>query len=195
MRIAVKLHFGKPVLSVLICHLRERADSLNRLLKTLHDQTAGSEQVEIILCDDPRGSMSIGAKRNLLVGWSAGEYVAFIDDDDNVSDTYIAKILKALRRKPDCVGITGKYIVAGQPEWTFRHSITVSRWCRDKVRRIYFRTPNHLNPVRRDIAISHPFPDIQFGEDRVFSDSIKIDLHDEVFIEDPIYYYYYDNNK
>lgn len=184
----------KPVLSILVCHLPERENFLKILMTRLKSQTI-EVPVEIITADHPGGMVSIGKKRNILVNESKGEYICFVDDDDLVSGSYVRNILKAVKSKPDCVGITGKYLVKGQPEWEFRHSITVERWCKDRSRRIYFRTPNHLNPIKRDLVIQCPFPDKQFGEDKDFSDLIKPLLKTEEFVETPIYYYIYVEDK
>lgn len=177
-----------PILSVLICHLPERSLLLQRLLIRLKPQIVG-KPVEIIINDAPKG-MTIGEKRNLLVGESHGKYLAFIDDDDLVSENYVSLILEAIKKRCDCIGIVGIYSKEGKKDWTFRHSITVSRWCKDVGRRIYFRTPNHLNPIKREFVLKCPFPKIQSGEDRAFSDSIRSLLRSETFIEEPIYYYY-----
>jgi len=182
-----------PTISILICHLPERKSYLDFLLSRLKHQVI-ERPVEILIADQPRG-MSTGDKRNYLVGLSKGEYVCFVDDDDLVSSSYVDKILRALKTKPDCVGITGKYLVKGQNEWSFRHSITVERWCKDKMRRIYFRTPNHLNPIKREIVVKCPFPSVTFGEDRAFSDAIRPLLKTEIYIEPPIYYYYFVKDK
>jgi glycosyltransferase involved in cell wall biosynthesis len=179
-----------PKLSILICHLPERENYLKLLLGRLQPQTI-EVPVEIITASHPRGEVSIGCKRNILVNESKGEYVCFVDDDDLVSGNYVPNILRSIKTKPDCVGITGKYLVKEKPEWSFRHSITVENWCKDKSRRIYFRSPNHLNPIKRELVVKCPFPDIQFGEDRNFSDQIKPLLKTEVFVETPIYYYIY----
>lgn len=184
----------KPKLSVLICHLPERENFLKLLLSRLQPQ-AIDVPVEIITADHPRGVISIGEKRNILVNESKGEYVCFIDDDDLISGNYVSNVLRATKNNPDCVGINGKYLVRGKPEWTFRHSITVERWCKDKARRIYYRTPNHLNPIKRELVIQCPFPDKQFGEDKDFSDAIKPFLKTEFFVELPIYYYIYVEGK
>jgi glycosyltransferase involved in cell wall biosynthesis len=183
-----------PVLSILICHIEEREKFLRNLLIRLHQQVI-NEPVEIIIAKHPRGTVTIGEKRNILVKESSGEYLCFIDDDDLISDNYVSLILNAAKTNPDCIGITGLYIEEGKPNWTFRHSITVNRWCKDKDRRIYFRTPNHLNPIKKTIAVKCPFPEIQFGEDRSFSDQVKVFLKTETYIEQPIYYYIFVKDK
>jgi glycosyltransferase involved in cell wall biosynthesis len=182
-----------PILSILICHLPERTEFLNKLLFRLRLQVLRTP-VEIIVASHGRG-ISIGRKRNILVDASTGKYVAFIDDDDMVAFSYVSNILEAVRNGVDCIGITGKYLEKNKPDWSFRHSITVGWWCKDKQLRIYYRSPNHLNPIKRELVAQCQFPEISFGEDKVFSDAIKPLLRTERFIEEPIYYYHYVKNK
>jgi len=177
-----------PVLSILICHLPDRVSLLN-LLDELKKQTETKDNVEILVCDDPRGSITIGGKRNLLLNAAKGTYAAFIDDDDMVSPNYIQKVLNASRDGKDCIGIVGIIKRKNWPDWAFRHSITVGRWCKDKSALIYFRTPNHLNPVKLEIAKKVMFKEIDHGEDKDYSERLRPLLKNETFIEHPIYFY------
>lgn len=173
-------------LSVLICHIPERHRLLDRLLALLEPQK--QHLIEVIVDD---GGGSIGVKRNRLLDKANGQYVAFVDDDDLVSDDYAESVCSMIAMSnPDCVGIVGLVIQPGKDTWTFRHSISVDRWCKDKERHIYFRCPNHLNPIKASIAKSIRFPDISHGEDRDWSERIRPYLKTEEFIEHPIYFYY-----
>lgn len=173
------------LLSVLTCHLPDRKVELDRLIAKLGPQMTPKTEHLINTDDAPTG-----LKRNRLMEKAKGKYVSFVDDDDIVSDDYVIEILKAIGNNPDCVGIVGIITVNGQNPWQFRHSITVNRWCKDKANKIYFRTPNHLNALRRDIALSAGFNStLTWGEDRDFSERLKGRLKTETFIEKPIYYY------
>ena len=176
-----------PVLSILICHLPEREVSYLALLDQLGIQTSGN--VEVLVDDTPRGVLTIGEKRNNLLASSTGRYVAYIDDDDLIAGNYVRLILNAAREDNDCIGMTGILRRKDKPDWQFRHSITVGRWCKDRNRHIYFRTPNHLNPIKADIAKSVGFVPISHGEDRDYSDRIRPLLKTETFIEQAIYIY------
>ena len=175
------------MLSILICTIPSRCGKLNVLLDNLNNQAALQDQLVEIITDDTVG-ISIGEKRNRLVNRAVKKYVSQIDDDDQVSPEYVFSILQATESNPDCVGICGK-IWHRNEWWTFRHSITVGRWCRDKHNKIFFRTPNHLNPILRELCLAAPFPDTSYGEDREFSERVRPLLKTEAFIEDAIYYY------
>jgi glycosyltransferase involved in cell wall biosynthesis len=178
------------VLSILICSLPERTNQLTRLLTVLDKQVNQHKiEVEYLIDFTPRGMMTTGFKRNELLYRAKGEYVCYVDDDDLVSTDYVSKILAAAKCDSDCIGIVGILKRKGRPDWTFRHSITVDRWCKDKEKKIYFRTPNHLNPIKRRLADLTGFNNLTIGEDRDYSDRIKSHLKTETFIEGPIYYY------
>ncbi len=199
------------ILSVLICHIWERKKELQRLLDCLLPQMkAGSscseslpsytfsyystenDEVEILLLSDERGGMSIGQKRNMLLRneMTRGEYICFVDDDDLVSSDYIAKILTALKSKPeaDVVGMEGVLKRNGWDDEPFFHSLKYDHWYSEGKR--HFRNPNHLNPVRRELALQVGFPpDSSYGEDHWYSDKLLPLLKTEVMIEGCIYFY------
>jgi glycosyltransferase involved in cell wall biosynthesis len=172
-------------LSILICGLKEREKLLLNLAKCLKFQ--GTSEIEILANID-NGEISIGQKRNQLLGASKGEYICFVDDDDYVSPLYITKILKAIQESPDCVGIEGYIVQKGQGPKKFIHSLKYDEWFEKD--NIYYRCPNHLNPIKREIACSVGFPEKFYHEDRDFSLTVKPLLKTESYIEEPIYFYY-----
>jgi hypothetical protein len=182
------------MLSILICSLNSRQRQLNELLSILEPQIRG-QPVEILIEKDG-GTMPIGTKRNLLLKRASRKYLAFVDDDDKVDPAYVPLILNAIKtgNEPDCIGMVGVMVGGRYNGWMFRHSITVNRWCKDKKNLLFFRTPNHLNPIKSSLAKTITFPVSNFGEDRAYSDAIRLLLRTERFIEHPIYYYQ-QNNK
>jgi len=174
------------MLSILICTMPSRANKLARLMSILTPQMR--PEVEILIESD-EGQMSIGAKRNKLLSMATRKYVVFVDDDDTVHPQYIDMIFQAIGfSDPDCIGICGE-ILYGNSTWQFRHSITVGRWCKDKLNKLFFRTPNHLNPIKREHALKAKFPEISYGEDKQYSESVRPFLKTEAFIEGSIYFY------
>ncbi len=176
-------------LSILICSLQERQEKLNRLMEVLKPQI--NDEVEVIIKSDSR-QMSIGTKRNSLLNEAKGEYIAFIDDDDVVSADYVNKILSAIESKPDCCGIQGTITFQGRCPRTFIHSLEYANWFEKD--NIYYRCPNHLNPVKRELALKVGFKEVNFGEDRDYSTRLFPLLKTEIMISDSIYYYYYEKN-
>ena len=156
-----------PRLSILIAALDKREKSLRELLDILHQQIfalANPWQVEIRVARD-RGELPVGTKRQRLLREAGGDFVCFIDDDDLVAPTYVADILFAIDRQPgvDCVVFGGRLEVDGRFAGPFDYSIAHQRYY--QVGNRYFRTPNHLCPVRRDLAIQVGFKAVNCGED------------------------------
>lgn len=173
-----------PILSVLICSLHNRKASLDKLLERLIPQMNAFTEV-IIAADN--GEISIGAKRNKLLDSANGEYICYIDDDDLVSENYISRILKALEAKPDCVGIEGMITVGGKNPKKFLHSIRYQVW--EEKDGVYLRYPNHLNPIKKLLALQARFTQKNHGEDADYSDRVKPLLKTEVYLDEPIYFY------
>lgn len=173
--------------SILICSLASRADKLQRLMNALQPQI--NESVELLIKTD-NGEMPIGKKRNLLLEEATGDYIAFVDDDDLVSDDYVKKILEATESKPDCCGIQGIITFQGQNPKMFIHSLRYKEWFEQN--NIYYRCPNHLNPVKREIALQVRFPETNFGEDKDYSVRLLPFLKEEYFISGVVYHYLYE---
>jgi len=141
------------------------------------------------------GVFSIGEKRNSLVQHSTGKYISQIDDDDDVSDDYIEKVLEGCRTDCDVVGLTGIITFNGKTPKKFIHSIRYKEWYEDKG--AYYRCPNHLNPIKASIAKRFPFKEVNHGEDLDYSMRLQKAgvLLTEHFIEEPYYFYKYISNK
>lgn len=198
------------LLSILICHLFERDTKLDRLLNRLLPQlgiperpfalqpviTQGESaigyfsngEVEVLVLGD-KGGMSIGRKRNALLTAARGEFACYIDDDDMVNPRYVERILAAIKLKPtiDVVGMEGVLKRDGFPDEPFYHSIQHKEWRSEDKR--HYRPPNHLNPVRRELALKVMFPELNHGEDFDYSNRLLPLLKTEVVIEETIYEY------
>jgi glycosyltransferase involved in cell wall biosynthesis len=182
------------LLSVLIATLESRKESLNRLLDQLHGQMDRHNlrgAVEILpRCD--RGEEPIGRKRNRLVESAAGEFIAFVDDDDTVSDDYLPRIHDALELYPDvdCLGIKGEITFNGKQPRLFVHSLQYRDYfTRDGT---YYRPPYHLNPMRRAIASRYRFAEVRYSEDVEWALRMRRDgaLRSEHFIDTVLYHYH-----
>ena len=154
------------------------------LLKALEKQK--TDEVEILVNSD-NGKKKIGTKRNELLDQAQGDYVAFIDDDDFVSNDYVKLILEAIEKEPDCVGFKGKLTRDGQSAGIFIHSLKYKKWFQKGNQ--YYRCPNHLNPIKREFALKVKFPNSSWGEDRDYSIGLRKYLEKEVFIDKILYFY------
>jgi hypothetical protein len=181
------------LLSILIPTLESRREQFSALRAALEGQIARcglSGRVEVVsLCDD--GSIPTGAKRNDLVARARGEYVASVDDDDLVSDCYVELISAALKASPgmDCVGITGEITYRGIHLRSFCASTRNSDYRTENG--VVLMPANHLNPIRREIALRYAFEPVWRQEDSDWA--LRLGragaLRTETFIAAPVYHY------
>jgi len=153
-------------LSILTPAVPSRIEQVNGLRAMIAAQIRDNMPIEhLILFDNKR--RTVGEKRDALLRIALGEYVAFVDDDDFVSDDYVALILQKTWLGPDVI--------------TFRQQATVN----DQIAEIEFRLghPNqpflpgtlvkrnawHICAWRRSLAIASHFPASNYGEDWAFA--------------------------
>ena len=183
-------------LSILIPTLISRVSQFSNLLAELSSQK--NDNVEIVWSSDD-GTKSIGEKRNELIARAKGEYICFIDDDDEVSRNYVALILKALEFNPTHCSLKGLYTVDGKAASIFHHSTIYKEYktnTNDQAIK-YERYPNHLNVIRKDIAAKYSFVPINHGEDTEWATQLLKggELTTEANIKEVLYYYKYKSDK
>lgn len=174
-------------LSILIPSLKSRAEKLNALIAKIKAQDTTGEVEVLHMVDE--GKLSVGSKRNCLLKMATGEYVAFVDDDDDISEDYVSKVLSAIKSGCDCCSLTGRIVFSDGYSRLFFHSMEYDSWIDDHEKKEYYRPPNHLNAVKRSIASNVVFPAYNSGEDRVYSMSLKSRVKTEAVIDGVIYTY------
>lgn len=178
-------------LSILIPTMPKRGAFLARLMAILEPQV--SNDVEILTAP---GAGSIGSKRNALIAEAKGEFVAFVDDDDRVSGDYISELLAGISKGVDVVAIRGIWSKNGGPGQEFidlpyqEHSGQIGVG-------VFLRGVQHLDAVRRSIAIQVPYKDTSFGEDKDWTETIEATGLVKTWhqVDHPIYFYEYRTRK
>jgi glycosyltransferase involved in cell wall biosynthesis len=103
----------KPKLSILTATIPGREKQVTALQSKIEQQRAElcqpwkndktwPSRVEHLVLSDNK-TRSIGAKRQALVDIARGDYIAFVDDDDDISDDYVASLLAATETGADCI--------------------------------------------------------------------------------------------
>ena len=177
-------------LSILIPTLPTRIDSYANLIKMLNKQVIENNlinRVQILTLGDTK-EYSVGKKRNLLLEMSIGKYVCFIDDDDKISDSYLFEIIRAIQSNADVITFCGEYIEQNKTQ-NFSISKTHKRDYTEGEN--IYRLPNHLCPVKIEIALQSRFPDKNFGEDSEYATRINRLIKTEYHIKEKLYYYLY----
>ena len=184
------------LLTICICTLPSRGMMFNSLVRNLSRQVSDSNLYgDVELISDADIHKTIGKKRNDLLDLANGKFVVFIDDDDSVSGDYLKQIINVIRKNNDCdcIGIKGVITFDGNEERKWEISKDFGKWF--EANNVYYRTPNHISPIRTSIAKSVGFPDISNGEDYEYSMGVLPSLHKEVKIDKEIYHYRYITNK
>lgn len=183
-------------LSILVCSVHTRYETfLPKIQKQLYDQLASlSEQdqqrVEIIILTDNK-QMMLGHKRNKMVELAQGKYVVFVDDDDRISDDYIAEILAATESNADSIVFKAEVSLNGEPPKICHYSKDVKRDYNHKDG--YYRIPNHICCVKREVSLKSSFPNVLYGEDAGYGKLLLPHLKTEHKIDKVLYYYDYNS--
>lgn len=177
---------------ILICTLKEREKKFKKLFDKLNFLIQCEKlelEIEILFYKDDR-KQSVGYKRNWLLEKSIAKYVCFIDDDDDISDNYIRENWNAILKDKDCVELVGIYhdVNSGRKK-KFIHSILTKNMF--ELKDAFHRPPNHLNIIKRELAIQIKFPEKNHGEDADWCMEMSKSglLNSQVFLNIPLYYY------
>lgn len=203
------------LLSVLIPSVPSRVAKMSALFAKLQAQI-GDLPVEVLCLLDNK-KRTVGRKRGDLVAAARGIYVAFVDDDDDVSDDYIAKLVAAIRKetasppilwpevivfKQRCTFVNAKCIscleIDGPPfviDHSIRYEMGQVHQYPDGTWKDIQRKPWHHNAWRADIAKSELFPDTNFGEDGGWVSKLWPKVTHEALIDGPPLHYYQFNGK
>ncbi len=190
--------------SILICGIPERYHSVQPLLYSLLEAQAIARRPDVellFLMDNKR--RTVGAKRNVLLATSAGEYISFIDDDDEVAPNYVDKILaeitKGRKESPPVDVICFSQRATLSPSGVIHECSYSLKFKERKLEQIdFFPTnslkwtgpPAHTMVWRRELTRIILFDNKNFGEDVDWVDQVCKRAKKEVQITgDPLYFY------
>ena len=158
-------------LSILIPSLVDRGPFLTRILDILRPQL--TKDVELLVNIDAQ-ARTIGAKRNAMLHSAEGEYISMVDDDDVVSPNYVACMLAGIETGADVVAIRGRVFKDGIHIGEFIDTpYTEWKTVAQNGKQIFLRGVQHLDAIRREIALSTRFEDRGFGEDSRWSYAVQ----------------------
>ena len=168
-------------LSILTPTLPERADMLSILLKKLNDQIKHCHEkhpslgsVELLLDDRDKFTLTgvtVGAKRNALVHRATGDYLCFLDDDDDISPDYVETLLRLCETGMDICTFNSLFVC--DTYWALiMMSLTNKKNAEATPEQIVRRRPWHICPVKSWIAKRFCFPDINNAEDWAWMEQV-----------------------
>jgi hypothetical protein len=155
----------KPQISILTPAVWSRmlqADVLRQKLEAQAAAIQGFHLEHLVLFDNR--SMTIGEKRQALLDSARGDYVAFVDDDDDVSDDYVASLAAGMRTGVDVVTFLQKAVINGEVGHVdFRVShLADEPWRAGTTAK---RRPWHVCAWKRDLVKDCRFLFCNYGED------------------------------
>src|SRR5258708_3290267 len=103
-----------PVLSILTPAVPSRLEHLQKLVAEINRQSKIENRkcVEHLILLDNK-ARPVGDKRQALLDIARGDYVAFVDEDDWISDDYVAELLPRCESGPDVVTFEQDAIIDG----------------------------------------------------------------------------------
>lgn len=182
--------------AILIATIETRKAQFEKLRSFIQSQIVKNSligQCEIVHISDNK-EISVGLKRQRLLEIANSNYVAFIDDDDWVSDDYLKEIINSIdTNSPDSIGFLVRCTFNGSDPIMAKASNKYDDWAEDVDGYKYVRTPYHKTPIKRDLAVQIGFKDIRYAEDHDYSRRLKAAglIRKEDYIDAPLYYYSY----
>jgi glycosyltransferase involved in cell wall biosynthesis len=177
----------RVVLSILLCGTTRRLIEGRsfKIIKKLESQI-GKRPVELIYIIDNKKRL-VGTKRNNLLDMAQGKYVAFVDDDDDISDDYVKSLLGAVQVNADVIVFDVNISIEGGK---YKKVVYGAGFKKDlNLANSFQRLPNHIMCVKRDIAKKVRFPDVQMGEDTAYAVKLKSFIKRQARISKVLYYY------
>lgn len=179
----------------------KRAGMLAAMMRNLETQIVScmAQDIVEICCNIDNGEKTTGQKRNELIESANGKYISFIDDDDYVYPCYVAEILSAISGDPDVVAINGFITTNGgnMKRWFISKDLNYAALIDESGLEVYHRYPNHLAPIKKNIAVQVKFPHQYVGEDFAYATELhnrKL-IKTEATITTPIYLYKFNSLK
>jgi len=181
--------------SVLIPSIFERLAMAKKLHKRLEKLHGGREDIEVLMFTDNK-KRSIGKKREDLVGLARGKYLAFVDDDDNVSDKYFESIMQVIDRggDNDLIIINTTASIEGKE---FKVNVGLN-FPNEQVKgdgkggfKDIRRKPFHVCVWKSDLAKTEGFPDKNYSEDWEWCEKLLPKVKYHVKIDEYLHKYHY----
>lgn len=177
-----------PLLSILTPSVPSRYRELEKLqahIEQLAKPFPG--QVEHLTFTDNK-LRPVGAKRQALLDIARGDYIAFVDDDDWVSDRYLEQLLPRLASGPDVVtfkqdayidGVAGQIIFdATCPQDETWKPLGTAR-----------RRPWHVCAWRRSLALRGIFTEVSYYEDVAWVNQVAPLIRTHLHIDEVLHFY------
>jgi len=183
-------------LSILVPSLPSRLSRLTRLLGKVLGQADMFDDVEVCVWMDNK-KRSIGRKRDDLVQMARGNFLAFVDDDDDVSDDYVSELRTAALEHPnvDVIVFNQRVLMGSAKPFVIRFGIEFeNQAAAEHGGRDITRKPFHVCAWRTELAQTARFPDISYGEDWEWVKQLLPKVKQQARVDQILHTYRYDVN-
>lgn len=189
------LENSQPLLSILTPSVPERMDSCLKKLMSKVNSQIGNLNVEHLVFLDNR-KRSIGLKRDTLVKMAKGKYMAFVDDDDDISEDYVSSLVEAINDSQGVDVITFKQkclVNDNEPStiiFSLKHSTNEDYFPGGDIKRI----PFHMCAWKSELAQNYNFNDSNYGEDWFWIEQLIKVAKTEYHIDKILHTYIYSDS-
>lgn len=148
------------------------------------------KDVEILVFIDNK-KRSIGYKRDALVQMAKGKYLAFVDDDDDISDNYIKEMLKGCKSNKDVICF--KQLATINDHWSYIDFSVENENEEFNPDNITRRRPFHVCGIKSEIAKKERFKDVGYAEDWDWMERVLQNVVTEYKTNKVLHFYTYDS--
>lgn len=164
------------ILSIIMITVPDRKRQFNKLKQQVREQinychaihsTLG--EIEIIEVNSPKvkdGGESIGRKRQMGLDLSAGDYVCWLDDDDQIAPNYVETIVRLCNAGADVCTFQSLCKIEGF--WMLVNMHFKTKHDDQAKPGVINRRPYHVCAFRRGVLDGVKFPDTNVDEDTGF---------------------------
>lgn len=182
----------RPILSILTPAVPSRWRQLEWLCDKIQRQIGNLPVEHLVLLDNKR--RTVGEKRDALLRAARGQYIAFVDDDDDISEDYVKEILGSRASLPDVITFLQKATVNGQSAIVeFKLGNANEAFTHSALR--IKRNAWHVCAWRRELAIGSAFPATSYGEDWAFAAPLCAIAETSAHIDKILHFYRHDAAK
>jgi hypothetical protein len=184
---------GYPLLTLIIPRIPSRAQSWKTLCGSLNKQCKAlpfHSNVVKILSDET--DKPVAVKRQRMLDLVESEYVAFVDDDDEVADAYLSRLVEAISLNPgvDVISFEGWRTEDGKKHQRMHWSMAIEQNHRTPETR--YILANHICAMRTELCRQVRFwRPTEYASDQLYWRSLyacKL-LQTEVHLPDQLYHY------
>lgn len=182
-----------PYLSILTPSIPSRiGNSLQKLIEKIDKQIKENgleKKVEHLILIDNK-IRTVGRKRDNLIQSAVGQFVAFVDDDDDISNDYVLQLTNAIKENPNVDVITFKQncFIENYPK-----SVAVFGLQNENESyvpgTIFKRKPYHVCAWNKKLAQKYRVPSNNISEDAGWVSQMWKDAKTEHFIDKALHAY------